>query len=209
MTDSKRVPAAVRVLAAAAAGASAAGAAAVARQRRAERCRTAGDPVLRDDFPDAVSVGASLRRAGLTIALAESCTGGLLGAALTAVAGSSVYVRGGILAYADDVKTSLLGVPAELIEVHGAVSEPVADAMALGARRRLDADLGVGVTGVAGPGSDSAAKPAGLIFVAVAGPQDAIRRIRLDRDRGREANRATAVRAALRLCAEAATDTDR
>jgi nicotinamide-nucleotide amidase len=155
-------------------------------------------------FPEAVLAGDALRRAGLKVAVAESCTGGLLGAALTAVAGASVYVRGGVIAYADDVKSSLLGVPAKLIDEHGAVSEPVAEAMASGARRGLGADVGLGITGVAGPGAEGSDKPPGLIFVAVAGPGEKVRVVRLEGDRGREVNRAAAVREALRLCTAAA-----
>jgi PncC family amidohydrolase len=105
----------------------------------------------------------------LTVATAESCTGGLVAHVLTEVPGSSAYVRGGIVAYADDVKTALLGVPAEALAGHGAVSAPVASAMAEGARTRLGASLAVSVTGVAGPAGGSVAKPVGLVFIAVAG----------------------------------------
>jgi PncC family amidohydrolase len=106
---------------------------------------------------------------GLTVATAESCTGGLVAHLLTEVPGSSAYVRGGIVAYANDVKVAELGVPAATLEAHGAVSAQVAVAMAEGARRRLRADLGVGVTGVAGPDGGSEDKPVGLVYVAVAG----------------------------------------
>jgi PncC family amidohydrolase len=157
-------------------------------------------PVLEAAFPEAVVLGQALIAAGLTIAVAESCTGGLLGAALTAVAGSSVYVRGGVIAYADDVKSEHLGVGRHLLATHGAVSAEVAEAMAAGARERFEAALGVGITGVAGPGS-SENKPAGLVFVAVADAAT-VRVIRLDSDHGRERNRAHAVEAALRLCGE-------
>jgi len=102
-----------------------------------------------------------------TIATAESCTGGLLAARLTDLAGSSEYFRGAIVAYANDVKAGLAGVPAELIEAHGAVSEQVAQALADGARAALGADVGVGVTGVAGPGGASAEKPVGLVWLSV------------------------------------------
>jgi PncC family amidohydrolase len=155
-------------------------------------------PVLEVAFPDAAALGRELIQAGLTVAVAESCTGGLLGASLTAVAGSSAYVRGGVIAYADDVKAEHLGVGRHLLATHGAVSPEVAEAMAAGVRRRYGADLGVGITGVAGPDA-SDHKPAGLVFVAVAGPTWA-RGIRLDEDCGRELNRAHAVQAALRLC---------
>ena len=105
----------------------------------------------------------------LTVATGESCTGGLVAHALTEVPGSSAYVRGGIVAYANEVKTALLGVSAEVLEAHGAVSAQVAVAMAEGARERLRTDLGVGVTGVAGPDGGTAEKPVGLVYIAVAG----------------------------------------
>lgn len=114
-------------------------------------------------------LGARLIARGLTVATAESCTGGLVAHLLTEVPGSSRYVRGGIVAYADDVKHSQLGVPAAMLEAHGAVSAQVALAMAEGVRGRLGTDLGVGVTGVAGPDGGSESKPVGLVYVAVAG----------------------------------------
>lgn len=155
-------------------------------------------------FPDAARLGDALRTRGMHVAVAESCTGGLLGAAITAVAGSSDYMLGGVVAYANEVKTALLGVPVAMLEVHGAVSEEVARAMAEGVRERLQADVSAAITGVAGPGSDSAGKPAGLVWVAVAAPGGVVRTVRLDRDLGREGNRAAAVEAALRLLLDVA-----
>jgi nicotinamide-nucleotide amidase len=108
-------------------------------------------------------------RAARTVACAESCTGGLLAARLTELPGSSDYMRGGIVAYANDVKVALAGVAEELIERHGAVSAEVSAALAEGARERLGADLGVGVTGVAGPGGGTEEKPVGLVWLSVAG----------------------------------------
>ncbi|MFI5200327.1 MAG: CinA family protein, partial [Candidatus Limnocylindrales bacterium] len=105
---------------------------------------------------------AACLAAGLSVATAESCTGGLVAHELTEIPGSSGYFVGGIVAYADATKQTALGVPAELLERHGAVSAQVARAMAEGARLRLAADLGVAVTGVAGPGGGSDAKPVGL-----------------------------------------------
>jgi PncC family amidohydrolase len=111
-----------------------------------------------------------LRSRPLSIATAESCTGGLLVARLTELAGASEYVRGGLIVYSNESKVSLAGVPAELIERHGAVSSEVAQALAEGAREHLEADVGVGVTGIAGPGGGTEQKPVGLVCLSVAGP---------------------------------------
>lgn len=111
-------------------------------------------------------VGDLLERRGLTIAVAESCTGGLITSRLTDVAGSSRYVERGVISYSNDAKTELLGVPAELIAAHGAVSEAVAVAMADGVRERSRVAVGVGVTGIAGPGGGSPDKPVGTVAVA-------------------------------------------
>jgi PncC family amidohydrolase len=105
---------------------------------------------------------------GLTVATAESCTGGLVGHLLTEIPGSSTYYVGGAISYSDAVKRSVLDVTSEALERHGAVSAQVAVAMAEGARRRFGADLAVAVTGVAGPDGGSEAKPVGLTYVAVA-----------------------------------------
>ncbi len=142
-----------------------------------------------------------VRRAALppptTIATAESCTGGLLAAALTSVPGASAVFLGGLVAYANSAKVSQLGVPADLLEQVGAVSEEVAAAMARGARQVFGADLGVGITGVAGPGH-SELKPPGLVYVAVAGPQG-VSGGSLTEDLGRQGNRAAAVALAIEL----------
>jgi nicotinamide-nucleotide amidase len=113
-------------------------------------------------------VVAALTAAGLRFATAESCTGGGLGALLTSIPGSSACFRGGIISYDNDVKERLLGVPADMLAAHGAVSEPVARAMALGARRQLGSDLAAGITGIAGPGGGSPDKPVGTVHIAVA-----------------------------------------
>jgi nicotinamide-nucleotide amidase len=110
-----------------------------------------------------------LRERGLTIATAESCTGGLLAARLTDLAGSSDYVQGGLVVYSNEAKAALAGVDPALIERVGAVSVEVAEALADGARAALDADVGVGVTGVAGPGGGTPEKPVGLVCFSVAG----------------------------------------
>jgi nicotinamide-nucleotide amidase len=123
-----------------------------------------------DDDSLASVVLEQLRRRGETLAVAESCTGGGLGAALAAVPGASEVFLGGVIAYANAVKQGLLGVPAALLGSHGAVSDPVAMAMAEGARRATGATWAIAVTGIAGPGGGSAEKPVGLVHLAIAGP---------------------------------------
>jgi nicotinamide-nucleotide amidase len=116
---------------------------------------------------DAVGLLASR---GMTVAVAESLTGGLVAAALTSVPGSSVVFRGGIVAYAADLKSSLLGVPSDLVARHGTVHPEVASAMARGVRERLRGSFGLATTGVAGPGP-AEGKPAGTVFIAIDRPQ--------------------------------------
>jgi len=116
-------------------------------------------------------VGRMLAERGLTLATAESCTGGLIGARLTAVPGSSRYYRGGVVAYANEAKRDLLGVPEALLREHGAVSEPVARAMAEGARARFGADLALATTGISGPDGGTPEKPVGLVWIAHASKQ--------------------------------------
>ncbi len=117
-----------------------------------------------------VVIGDALTSRALTIAVAESCTGGLVAGRLTEVPGSSAYFRGGIVAYSDDVKTGALGVATAMLAEHGAVSEAVAMAMSDGVRRALGAEIGVAVTGIAGPDGGSAEKPVGTVWFAVTGP---------------------------------------
>lgn len=113
---------------------------------------------------------AACRARQLTVATVESCTGGLVCGALTAIAGSSDVVNGGLVTYSNAAKTALAGVVDTLLAAHGAVSEPVARAMAEGGRQRLASSLAVSITGVAGPGGGSDAKPVGLVHFACAGP---------------------------------------
>lgn len=116
-------------------------------------------------------VGRLLVEQGLTLALAESCTGGLMAHRITMTAGSSAYFLGGVVSYANSVKQALLGVEADLLEAQGAVSEAVAGQMAAGVRDRLGADIGIAVTGIAGPGGGSPEKPVGLVFMGFANPR--------------------------------------
>lgn len=121
--------------------------------------------------PMEVVIGELLASRGLTMAAAESCTGGLLMSRLTDVPGSSRYVRAGVVVYANEDKTAMLGVPAGMLSEHGAVSEPVAVAMAEGIRARTGADVAIGITGIAGPGGGTPAKPVGTVVIAVIVPQ--------------------------------------
>jgi nicotinamide-nucleotide amidase len=132
-------------------------------------------------------VGDLLAARGRTLATAESCTGGLLAERVTRVPGSSRYFLGGVVVYADELKSVLAGVPPELVAAHGAVSEPVARALAEGVRERLGSEFGIGVTGIAGPGGGSAEKPVGTVHlaVAVAGEPTLHRALRLPGDRER------------------------
>jgi len=127
----------------------------------------------RDERPVEEVVLALCRERGLTLATAESCTGGLVSARLTSVPGSSDVFVGGVVAYSNDVKLRELGVPAETLEAYGAVSEETAAAMAEGARERLDADIAVSVTGVAGPGGGTEEKPVGLVHLHAVTPDGA------------------------------------
>ena len=112
-------------------------------------------------------MGRELRMAGFTIACAESCTGGLLTSTLTDVPGSSSYVVGSVVSYSNDVKMRILHVSEEILSVYGAVSEETARAMAEGVRHLMQTDIGVGITGIAGPDGGSPEKPVGLVYIAV------------------------------------------
>jgi PncC family amidohydrolase len=120
-------------------------------------------------LPDrlALELGEALKEKGWRLGIAESCTGGLVSAMVTDVSGSSKYFAGAVCAYANEAKVRLLGVPEGMLAEHGAVSEEVAVAMAEGARQRFSAEVGLSVTGVAGPEGGTAEKPVGLVYVAV------------------------------------------
>lgn len=138
---------------------------------------------------------------GVTVAVAESCTGGLVADAITDVAGSSAYFAGGVVSYGNAAKESLLDVPSDVLAAHGAVSAQVARAMAIGARQRFHADVAAAVTGIAGPGGGSEAKPVGLTYVAVADEAGVdVRRYLWSGDRA--ANKASSAAAVLELLAE-------
>jgi len=140
---------------------------------------------------------------GLTVALAESCTGGLVAATITEVAGSSGYFLGGVVSYSNDAKATFLDVPQGTLDAHGAVSAQVAKAMAAGARARFGASLAASITGVAGPDGGSEEKPIGLTYVGLATTAGVdVRRFQFAGDRA--GNREAAARAALEWLVEAA-----
>ncbi len=154
-------------------------------------------PALRDR---AAALIRAYTEAGLMVATAESCTGGLVAGLLTDIAGSSRVVERGFVTYSNEAKMELIGVPADLIAAHGAVSEPVARAMAEGALARSRANVAVAITGIAGPGGGSEQKPVGLVHFGLAAKGRATRHLeRRYGDLGREAVRVSAVAEALGL----------
>ena len=144
-------------------------------------------------------VGAALLHHEATICAAESCTGGLLLSALTDCAGSSAYVLGGLVTYSNEAKMQLLAVNEATLLQHGAVSEPTARAMALGARQVFNADFALSVTGIAGPGGGAADKPVGLTFIGLAGSGELLRAERHVWAGDRIENKRASVAAALRM----------
>lgn len=154
------------------------------------------------------ALGEALLKGGLTVSVAESCTGGLVGKLITDEPGSSAYFLGGVMAYSDEVKRDELGVPAGLLKRVGAVSSEVAEAMADGARKRFGTDLAAGVTGIAGPDSDGSNKPVGLTYIAIASIRGtASHEYRFSGDRW--SNRREAAGETLRLLAEEARSSAR
>lgn len=150
----------------------------------------------------ALEIGEALRTRGWHLAAAESCTGGLIAAACTSVAGSSDWFERGFVTYSNEAKSELLGVPPALIAQHGAVSEEVARAMAAGALQRAPVQLAVAVTGIAGPGGGSPAKPVGTVWLAW-GTHGAVQAERLQLQGDRSAVRRQTVEQALRRVGEA------
>jgi PncC family amidohydrolase len=150
---------------------------------------------------DETRVGSKLKRLGLTVSVAESATGGLIGSRLTDVAGSSDYYLGGVVAYSNDAKVKLLGVKRETLAAHGAVSEQTAQGMADGVRHSFGSDIGLAVTGIAGPGGATREKPVGLMWLAIAAKNySEARSIRLSGDRLQ--NKAGAAEEVLKLLEE-------
>lgn len=160
----------------------------------------------REEVATADLVLEQLRERGLTLATAESCTGGLVAARLTDVPGSSDVFTGGVVAYSNGVKHGELDVPEDVLATYGAVSAETAAAMAEGARRRLDADVAVSVTGIAGPDGGTPEKPVGLVYLHAAGP-DGERTLRLELPGDRETVRLRATTAALHLVRRLVTET--
>ena len=157
---------------------------------------------MRSEITLAEQVGRLLLERGWALASAESCTGGLIGHWITEVSGSSAYYLGGVVAYADEAKVRLLGVDPEAIRTHGAVSEPVALAMARGVRAALGAQVGVSVTGIAGPTGGTPAKPVGTVYIGLAGPfGEHVEHHVWPHDRA--ANKAASARRALEMLIEA------
>ena len=161
------------------------------------------NPLLKEIFALAADVVERGRAKSVTVGTAESCTGGLIGGALTAIAGSSAVYQGGVVSYSNALKTALLGVSESALSEHGAVSEEVASAMAMGARTRLGVDFALAVTGIAGPGGGSEAKPVGTVWIALARP-GGVSAKRMDYgDIGRNRVRDETVRDGLKMLADA------
>lgn len=144
---------------------------------------------------------ARLKEQKKTIATAESCTGGGIGSALTAVPGSSEVYKGGIISYTNEIKTRLLGVPQTLLQEQGAVSETVACAMAQGARKVLQTDVAISVTGLAGPGGDEYGNPVGTVFIGIA-DESGVKAKKFLFPGNREQVRGAAVEAAIKMALE-------
>ncbi|MDA1264364.1 MAG: CinA family nicotinamide mononucleotide deamidase-related protein [Planctomycetota bacterium] len=180
---------------------------ALLEQRLVEFRERFGAYVFSETSPDlALALGAELLASGLSITLAESCTGGLIAAALTAVPGISAVLRETVVTYSDEAKIARLGVPKEVLASHGAVSAETAAAMAMGAAQRAGARLALSVTGIAGPGGGSAERPVGLVWFGVACDGDVQTHQHQWPDAGRDRVRAWAAVKGLRLLLQAARE---
>jgi PncC family amidohydrolase len=147
-------------------------------------------------------LGAALRAGGFTLSTAESCTGGLIAHRLTDIPGSSEYILGGIVAYANEIKQRLLHVQEETLIDYGAVSEQTAGEMAVGSQQAFEADFAVSVTGIAGPGGGTVAKPVGLTYIGLAGKSGLLKVERHVWQGDRDANKKASAEAAMRLALE-------
>ncbi|MBW4775523.1 CinA family protein [Prevotella histicola] len=152
-------------------------------------------------------IGDILYASGLTIGTAESCTGGRISEAIIAIPGSSDYYKGGIVAYTDEVKERILGVPHEILEEYTAVSEEVARKMVLGTINTIDVDFAIASTGYAGPGGGTKDNPVGTIWLAY-GNKEEVRTFKLTEDFGRDINLAIATNKAIRLMLDFLKDLD-
>lgn len=161
------------------------------------------DPVLADIFRLSKDLLEKAQTRGVTIGVVESCTGGLLGAAITAMPGSSSVFMGGFMTYSNDLKEQLVGVSHDTLRKHGAVSEETAREMAAGARERLGVDLTISITGVAGPGGGSAEKPVGTVCFGLATPDGVSSETQLFADMTRNRVRDYAVMHAMKCLSEA------
>lgn len=171
-------------------------------ERAARRGRERTAPTYEELSARMATIQRGLLRKRLTVAFAESCTGGLLGAILTEHSGSSEHFRGGLVAYSNEAKTDLAGVTPQLLHAHGAVSSVVAAALARSARERLGASVGLGITGIAGPTGATPGKPVGLVYAAVDSARlSTARKYQFGFDRG--GNRLASVAAALDLLEQA------
>ncbi len=152
------------------------------------------------DIPEA-KIGELLRNLGLTLSTAESCTGGNIAALLTSIPGSSAYFKGGVVAYANDVKNEILGVSIDTLRLYGAVSEETVVAMVKGAMKCMKSDCAVATSGIAGPGGGTVEKPVGTVWIA-AGYKDEIITYKQEKNEGRKENIRKATENALRLLLE-------
>ncbi len=156
--------------------------------------------MMNSDFSDVVrELSDELRKRGLTMCTAESCTGGAIATAITSFPGSSLIFKGGVVVYSNEVKMSVLGVSCDTLDSHGAVSEPTVREMVVGVRRLMQSDCAIATSGIAGPGGGSPEKPVGTVWVAVAVGENVATQLLSLKDEGREKNICASVKKALSL----------